>query len=109
MAQDTFEEIGKHIEFVDKDEFLCQSCGEELFPNFVDYKMPFSKKELIDCEDGDQGDYSPVQEADYTNIIVSCSNCDEAKLSHDDIELLHGFCEELIVEGKAVMHDSVCL
>ena len=107
MAEDTFEQIAEHIEFIDKDEFLCQNCGDPLYPQFVEYKKPFSKKKLLECEKID--DYEQVMlPEDHPNIIVDCS-CGAAKLCHDDIELLCGYSEELIVQGEPVWHDSVML
>jgi hypothetical protein len=107
MAEDTFEQIAERIELIDKDEFLCQNCGEFLMPQFVEYKKPFSKKELLECEKID--DYADIQlPEDHQNIIIACS-CGNAKLCHADIEHLHEYCEEVIVEGEVLMHDSVRL
>ncbi len=99
-----FAKILDHVELVDEDEFICQNCEGELYPQFVEYMNPFSKKGLLDCERGD-GDFSPLGISNDTHIMVSCS-CGKAKLAHCDIELLCGYCEEIIVEGEPVMHDN---
>ncbi len=87
-----------------KDKFMCMNCGSEVFPRIVRAFMPVSKKELQGCINND-GDFGPLYtdaQGCYPDEVILVCDCDKAKLSNEDIEMIEEYMGEVINNDNCV-------